>query len=152
ENLQAPITHSFSAKGSVPKNSLLNYYTFGFEENDLVSSGISEADLLIVIGFDVIEKLPKDWNKNKIPVLHIDAHSALVDEFYPVKVELIGNINKSLKEMNAQHIQAKNWTPSGNLKKKIEQTYQINYSQKEISHLSLTTENILHIIEKVSTE
>ncbi|MBS4196013.1 acetolactate synthase large subunit [Lederbergia citri] len=152
ENLQAPVTHSFSAKGIVPKNCPLNYYTFGFEENDLVLSGISEADLLIVIGFDVVEKLPKDWNKNKIPVLHIHAQPALVDEFYPAKVELIGNIHRSLKEMNGQHIQPKNWTPSGNLKKKIEQTYQINFSQKEISHLSLTTENILHIIEKVSTE
>lgn len=152
ENLQAPITHSFTVKGIVPKNSPLNYYTFGFEENDLVLSGISEADLLIVIGFDVIEKLPKDWNKNKIPVLHIDAHQALVDEFYPVKIELIGNINKSLKEMNAQRIQLKNWTPSGNLKKRIEQTYQINFNEKEISHLPLTTENILHVIEKVSTE
>src|SRR5690606_17292591 len=66
--LQAPCTHSFMAKGLIPKESPINYFTFGFNENDLVLSGIDEADLLIVIGFDPIERLPKEWNRKRIPI------------------------------------------------------------------------------------
>ncbi|MCR2821219.1 acetolactate synthase large subunit [Lederbergia panacisoli] len=152
ERLQAPVTHSFTAKGILPKENPFNYFAFGFEENDLVLSGIDEADLLIVIGFDFVERLPKEWNRNKIPVLHIDAHPAHVDEFYPVTSELIGNIPMTLQEMNSLPISSKNWTPSGNLKTSIEQTYQITYNEKNLSQLPLTTENILHVIEKVSTD
>ncbi|MBS4200844.1 acetolactate synthase large subunit [Bacillus sp. FJAT-49732] len=151
EKLQAPVTHSFTAKGILPKNHPHNYFTFGFEENDLILSGVDEADLLILIGFDIVEKLPKDWNRKKLPILHIDAHVALVDEYYPVQVELIGNIQKTLKEINTQQILSKNWTPSSNVKKNIEQSYHISHNQKETSHLPLSTENILHIIENVST-
>ncbi|MCJ8007774.1 acetolactate synthase large subunit [Lederbergia wuyishanensis] len=152
DNLQVPVTHSFTAKGILPKNSPLNYYTFGFEENDLILSGIDEADLLIVIGFDIVEKLPKDWNRKKAPILHINANNAPVDEYYPVQAELIGNIQQTLKEMNTQQIHSKSWTPSGNLKKRIEQIYHISHSHKETANLPLTTENILKVIEKVSTD
>lgn len=150
EKLQAPVTHSFMAKGVIPKQHPSNFYTFGFEENDLVLSGIAEADLLIVIGFDFIEKLPKQWNRTKIPVLHLDTLPAEVDEYYPVQAELVGNIQKTLQIFNTFDLPSKQWLPSGDLKKRMEQSYQIFNIEKETSHLPLTTENILHVIEKLS--
>ncbi|MBS4218741.1 acetolactate synthase large subunit [Bacillus sp. FJAT-49711] len=152
ERLQAPVTHSFTARGILPKQHSLNYYTFGFEENDLVLSGIDEADLLIVIGFDVVERLPKEWNRRKRPVLHIDVLPAIVDEYYPVSSELVGTIPKTLQEINSLQVNSKSWTPSGNLKISIEQSYQIRYNEKDISQLPFTAENILHMIEKISTD
>ena len=83
--LQVPVAHSFMAKGILEKEHPSNYFTFGFNENDEVLPGIEEADLLITIGFDFVEKLPKNWNEKKIPVLHIDSLPAEINEYYPVE-------------------------------------------------------------------
>src|SRR4051812_27974573 len=56
--LQVPVAHSFMAKGVLEKEHPFNYFTFGFNENDEVLPGIQEADLIITIGFDFVEKLP----------------------------------------------------------------------------------------------
>ena len=98
--LQAPVTHSFMAKGILAKEHPSNYFTFGFKENDEVLPGIEEADLLITIGFDFVEQLPKEWNKRKIPVLHIDTLPAEINEYYPVEVECVGNIKRTLQALN----------------------------------------------------
>jgi acetolactate synthase I/II/III large subunit len=147
--IKAPATHSFMAKGVLPKEHPLNYFTFGFKENDPVLQGINEADLLVVIGYDFVEKLPKDWNPQKKPILHIDSLPAEVNDYYPVESELIGNIKQSLKLLNQQEIPKKPWVPSGNLHEKIKQAHQIGAVPSNTS--PLTIESTLQIVEKLST-
>ena len=151
EALQAPVIHSFMAKGVLPKHHPLNFYTFGFNEKDEVLAAIKEADVLIVIGFDFAEKLPKEWNEKKLPILHLDAIPAEMDEYYPIQVELVGNINQTLRVLNQLDIPSKSWVPFGNLQEKIKQAYQIEEIPKDLCSSALTLENILHIIEKLST-
>ena len=150
--LQAPVTHSFMAKGILAKEHPSNYFTFGFKENDEVLPGIEEADLLITIGFDFVEQLPKDWNKRKIPVLHIDTLPAEINEYYPVEVECVGNIKRTLQALNQAEPPKKPWGPFGNLKEKIMNAYQINSSQPETSNRPFTIEEILHCIENIASE
>ncbi|WP_338471631.1 acetolactate synthase large subunit [Niallia sp. XMNu-256] len=150
--LQAPVTHSFMAKGILEKEHASNYFTFGFKENDEVLPGIDEADLLITIGFDFVEQLPKDWNKRKIPVLHIDTVPAEINEYYPVEVECVGNIRRTLQILNRSELPAKPWNPYGNLKKRMINAYHINDHQPKINNGSFTIEEIIHCIEKVSSE
>ncbi|WP_342433233.1 acetolactate synthase large subunit [Neobacillus sp. FSL H8-0543] len=149
EKINSPATHSFMAKGVLPKEHPLNYFTFGFNENDLVLSGIKEADLLIVIGYDFVEKLPKDWNQRKTPILHIDSLPAEVNEYYPVESELVGNIKQTLMLLNQQEIPEKSWVPTGNLHEKIKLAYQIEATPNDAS--TLTIESTLQIVEKLST-
>ncbi|MEH7085561.1 acetolactate synthase large subunit [Neobacillus drentensis] len=144
ETLQSPVTHSFMAKGVLPKEQPLNYYTFGFKENDEVLAGLKEADLLIVIGFDFVEKLPKDWNVKKLPVLHIDSLPAEINEYYPVEVELVGNMRNTLQLINQSILPTKSWIPSGGLKDQIKTAYQID---QPVSGTHLTIENVIHCIE-----
>ncbi|GHH98997.1 acetolactate synthase large subunit [Neobacillus kokaensis] len=144
DNLQSPAIHSFMAKGVLPEDHPQNFYTFGFNENDLVLPGLQEADLLIVIGFDFVEKLPKDWNKKKIPVLHIDSLPAETNEYYPVEVELVGNIKQTLQLLNQTSLPQKPWEPSGNLKEEIKTVYQLN---SESGNMTFTIDNMLHSIE-----
>ncbi|RST57585.1 acetolactate synthase large subunit [Siminovitchia terrae] len=150
--LQAPVTHSFMAKGVLPKDAPNNYFTFGFNENDLVLSGIDEADLLIVIGFDTIERLPKEWNRRRIPILHIDSELPEPDEYYPVATQVMGHIKNSLQMLNSLDVPVKSWVPSGNLKKNIEQSYQITLEFSNIAQSPLSIEKILHIIEKQTSD
>jgi acetolactate synthase-1/2/3 large subunit len=150
--LQAPVTHSFMAKGVLAKEHPLNYFTFGFSENDEVLAGINEADLLIVVGFDFVEQLPSHWNKKKLPIMHIDTLPAEVHEHYPVNVELAGNIKKILQLLNAAEIPAKAWAPSGKLKEKITEAYSIDINQKELDRMPFTVESILHAVENFTPE
>ncbi|MCM3567642.1 acetolactate synthase large subunit [Neobacillus mesonae] len=148
ETLKSPAIHSFMAKGVLPKEHPNNYYTFGFKENDLVLPSLEEADLLIVIGYDFVEKLPKDWNQKKLPVLHIDSLPAEINEYYPVEAELVGNLKITLQMLNNTVLPAKPWEPMGKLKEKIQKAYQI----KPISNKSLTVETMLHCIEQHTSE
>lgn len=150
--LQSPVTHSFMAKGVLEKDHPLNYFTFGFNENDEALVGLNEADLLIVIGFDFVEKLPKSWNTKKCPVLHIDSLPAEVNQHYPVSAELVGNIKKTLQSLNQIEIPVRSWTPSGNLRKNIITNYQINDNSDTSKTTAFTVENILHCIEEVTSE
>ncbi|WP_462410085.1 acetolactate synthase large subunit [Neobacillus sp. Marseille-QA0830] len=150
ENLQSPVIHSFMAKGVLPKNHPLNYFTFGFKKKDEVLPLIEQSDLLIVIGYDFVESLPKDWNKRMHPILHIDSLPAEMDEHYPVKGELVGDLNETFQALNELGIPSKPWAPIGNLKEKVKTDYQIDLDMNE--NLSLTIENILTITEKLSTE
>ncbi|MBY0148706.1 acetolactate synthase large subunit [Neobacillus niacini] len=150
ENLQSPVIHSFMAKGILPKDHHLNYFTFGFNKEDEVLPIIEDADLLIVVGFDFVEKLPKDWNKKMRPILHTDPLPAEMDEYYPVQGELVGDLNETLQALNKVAISPKPWVPSGKLKEQIETSYQINSGQQGTQ--TFTTENILSVIEKLSTE
>ncbi|MEH7382067.1 acetolactate synthase large subunit [Bacillus sp. JJ1533] len=150
EQLQSPVVHSFMAKGILTKEHPLNYFTFGFIKKDAALPLIDESDLLIVIGFDVIEKPPKDWNKKKCPILHLDPLPAEVDEYYPVKGELIGDLNETLRALTQQKLPIKQWVPTGNLKEQIETAYQINKIIKGKQALSI--ENVLTVIESHSTD
>lgn len=150
--LQSPVTHSFMAKGILPKDHSLNYFTFGFNENDEVLKGINEADLLIVIGFDFVEKLPNHWNPKKLPILHIDTLPAEINEFYPVSVELVGNIKDTLQLLNQVEIPRKEWSPSGNLRTKMASSYQINAGQSKDSAVPFTIDDIIHSIGELTPE
>jgi acetolactate synthase-1/2/3 large subunit len=147
--LSCPVTHSFMAKGLLGKDHPQNYYTFGFNEKDYVLRGIEESDLLVVIGFDFREKLPSEWNKNKVPVLHIDNLPAEVNEGYPVKAELVGDIKETLQLFTTLEIIPKPWEPSGELKKRIEESYSIIEKTKEDT--KITIEKILHVLERVQS-
>ena len=150
--LQVPVAHSFMAKGVLEKEHPSNYFTFGFNENDEVLPGIGEADLIITIGFDFVEKLPKNWNQRKSPVLHIDSLPAEINEYYPVEIECVGNIKKTLQLLNQSGLLAKAWAPFGNLKEKIMTAYQINHNQPQAINSPFTIEQILHCIENLTTE
>lgn len=149
--LQAPLTHSFMAKGIVNQDHPSNCFTFGFNENDEVLRGITEADLLIVIGFDFVEQLPNKWNETKIPVLHIDSSPAEVNEYYPVVSECVGNIKMTLQLLNGANLPTKSWTPAAVIET-IKKSYQINSKQSQTTESLWTIENILHCIETVSPE
>jgi len=150
EQLGSPIVTSFMAKGILPKDHLQNFYTFGFMEKDYVLRGFEEADLLIVIGFDMVEKLPSEWNKKKVPVIHIAGTAADIDEYYPVQAELVGNLKETLPLFLTNNLKAKPWQPSGGLKSRIEESYSIIENASTDS--ALTIETLLHVLERVQTK
>jgi len=98
EALNIPVANTFMAKGVVPfARNPLALGSAGLQANDYVSCGFSRADVIICIGYDLVEYHPHLWHPTRDrTIIHIDASAAEVDAHYPVAVGVIGDIKHSL--------------------------------------------------------
>ena len=98
EVLRIPVANTFMAKGVVPFSSEFSLGTIGLKARDLPWYAFEKADVIICVGYDMVEYHPDMWNPNndKI-VIHIDALPAEVDAHYIVAVGVLGDISSSLR-------------------------------------------------------
>jgi len=62
---------------------------------------LGEADLVISVGYDLVEWSPEVWNASQEkPIIHIDSTAAEVDESYLPATEVVGEIGESLKALS----------------------------------------------------
>lgn len=96
-----PVVNTFMAKGVLPYfESHLAMGTAGLQKGDYENGGFKEADVIICIGFDMVEYHPFLWNPNHDhTIIHIDTKPAEVDQNYIPEVELIGNIARNLSAL-----------------------------------------------------
>ncbi len=98
--LNIPTANTFMGKGVIPYTHPLALWAVGLQQRDFVSCGFDNTDLVIAIGYDLIEFSPKKWNPDgKIPIIHIAASGAEIDSSYIPTVEVVGDISDSLFEI-----------------------------------------------------
>lgn len=103
ETINAPVATTFMAKGAMPSSHSLSIGTVGLKAHDLVAFGIDEADLIICIGYDLVEYDPAHWNqKSDKRIIHIDGSPAEVDENYIVEAGVIGDMKDSMQRIAAR--------------------------------------------------
>ncbi|MBP0010686.1 MULTISPECIES: acetolactate synthase large subunit [unclassified Roseofilum] len=99
-HLNIPVANTFMGKGAIPYTHPLSLWTTGLKQRDFISCAFDRTDLVIAIGYDLIEYSPKKWNpNNKIPIIHIGAKPAEIDSSYIPEVEVVGDISDSLLEI-----------------------------------------------------
>ena len=97
ERLQISVATTFMAKGAIPFSHPLSLGTVGLQAHDYVSCGFDRADVIICVGYDMIEYHPYLWHPEKqAQILHIDETPAEVDEHYILAAGVIGDIGESL--------------------------------------------------------
>jgi acetolactate synthase-1/2/3 large subunit len=96
EELDLPVVTTFMAKGVVPASHPLHLGAAGLQTNDYSYCGFKEADLIICVGFDMVEYRPQLWRRPEHQIIHIHATPAEVDEDYSVTCEVIGQIGPTL--------------------------------------------------------
>ncbi len=95
------VVSTFMAKGSVDMDAEYCLYTVGLGSKDRVSMAIDDADLVITLGFDMVEYHPHLWNANRDKcILHADFLPAEIDEHYHPETELIGDLAHALWMLN----------------------------------------------------
>jgi len=100
EMLRIPVANSFMAKGIVPFSSDFSLGTIGLKARDLPWYAFERADVVICIGYDMVEYHPDMWNPdNDKKIVHIDALPAEVDGHYVVAVGVLGDISSSLRAL-----------------------------------------------------
>jgi acetolactate synthase-1/2/3 large subunit len=102
ETLNIPVATTFMAKGVIPFSHPLSLGSAGLQADDYVSCGFHRADLIICIGYDLVEYHPHHWHPTRDrTLLHIDQSPAEVDRCYSVEAGVIGDIGQSLERLAA---------------------------------------------------
>jgi len=98
--LSIPVVNTFMGKGVIPYTHPLALWTFGLQQRDHVTCAFEQADLIIAVGYDLIEYSPKKWNPDgHIAIVHVSATPAEIDSSYIPQVEVVGDISDSLIEI-----------------------------------------------------
>ena len=101
------VLSTFMGKGAVDMDSDYCLFTVGLGSKDLPTVAIEEADLVISIGFDMVEYHPKLWNPNKNKtIIHADFLPAEIDEYYHPEIELVGDLAHTLWMLNERQQKA----------------------------------------------
>ncbi len=91
------VVSTFMGKGSVDMDADYCLYTIGLQSKDVVACAVDAADLIITLGYDMVEYHPHLWNKdNTKKVIHADFHPAEIDAHYHPEVELIGDVAQTI--------------------------------------------------------
>ena len=100
-NLNIPVATTFMGKGAISDDCPLSLLSIGLRDDDHISCGFDQADLIIAIGYDLVEYPPYKWNPHKSKkILHIDVTSSEVDAYYNVDMEVIGKISETLDHLS----------------------------------------------------
>jgi acetolactate synthase-1/2/3 large subunit len=101
EKTDIMVATTFMGKGSIDDRDPHSLLTAGLSARDHVSEVFEKADVIITIGYDLIEWHPDRWNPNMVKrIVHIDFEPAEVDDHYRCEVEVIADIASSLWEIN----------------------------------------------------
>jgi len=95
------VLSTFMGKGAVDQDADYCLFSVGLGSKDLPTLAIDEADLVITLGFDMVEYHPKLWNplRDKT-IIHADFLPSEIDEYYHPEIELIGDIAHTLWMLN----------------------------------------------------
>ncbi|HJO34837.1 MAG TPA: acetolactate synthase large subunit [Gammaproteobacteria bacterium] len=84
-------------KGVLPDSHRQSLFCLGIHKRDYVHAAVDHADLIITVGYDIVEYPPFVWNEHRRKqILHLDFEPAEPDEFYNPTAELVGDISYSL--------------------------------------------------------
>ncbi|HEY4228185.1 MAG TPA: acetolactate synthase large subunit [Candidatus Limnocylindrales bacterium] len=102
KGLHVPVAATFMGKGAIDDRSHLSLMAVGLQARDHVLTGFDRADLVIAVGYDLVEYAPGRWNPDGAKrIIHIDTQPAEVDADYQPEIELIGDIGGALEELLA---------------------------------------------------
>lgn len=95
--LKIPAVNTMMSKGVVPCDNPYSMWTIGIPQRDYPNLLMDEADLIIAIGYDLVEYAPGKWNRNPDrKIVHIDTNAASINKLYQPVVEVVGDISNSV--------------------------------------------------------
>jgi acetolactate synthase I/II/III large subunit len=100
ERLNLPAATTFMAKGAVPASHPLSLGTIGIQARDPVAFGLDRADLVLCVGYDMVEYDPARWNPQRDKhIVHIDSAPAEVDAHYTLAAGIVGDIADAVERI-----------------------------------------------------
>ncbi len=103
EKTGIPVVNTFMGKGAMPMDNRHCLFTMGLQGKDHINHAMDQVDLVITVGYDLVEYSPGFWNADMDKkVVHIDFLPAEIDYHYTVSVDVVGDIADALWQVNME--------------------------------------------------
>ena len=100
ERLQVPVLTTFMGKGALDYRNPLSLPAMGLHSPEASLGALAEADLVVAVGYDLIEWAPGIWNPDgRRAIIHVDSTAAELDRNYLPATEVVGEIGESLRAL-----------------------------------------------------
>jgi acetolactate synthase-1/2/3 large subunit len=110
EKLGIPAVTTQMGKGVIDETGPHFVGNTALSDGDFVHRAIDQADLIINVGHDVVEKPPFFMRPGGPEVVHINFNSAQVDPVYFPQIEVVGDIANSLWQLKERLSPQKHWS------------------------------------------
>ena len=110
EKLGIPVITTQMGKGVVNETGPHFLGNTALSDGDFVHRAIDQADLIINVGHDVVEKPPFFMRPGGAEVVHINFNSAQVDPVYFPQIEVVGDIANSLWQLKERLAPQEHWS------------------------------------------
>ena len=95
------VLNTMMAKGALDMDDPHCGFTIGLGAKDVPAVAIEQADLVISLGYDMVEYHPKLWNPTgSHRIVHCDFIPSEIDEDYRIDVEVVGDLAHTLWMLN----------------------------------------------------
>lgn len=97
------VVNTFMGKGAMPRDDRHCLFTMGLQGHDYINVAMDEADLIITVGYDLVEYAPEFFNRYADKkIIHIDFLPAEVDHFYNVELDIVSDVADALWQINEE--------------------------------------------------
>lgn len=97
------VAETFMGKGLLDADDPHALGAVGLQAADYAMAGFDTADVVLAIGYDLVEHAPRYWNpRGAIRIVGIDSLPAEIDEHYLPEVELVGDMTSTLDRLAKQ--------------------------------------------------
>jgi acetolactate synthase I/II/III large subunit len=87
------VAEKFMGKGVLDVEDPRALGTVGLHDRDYAMAGFEDADVVITIGYDLVEHAPSHWNPRRDKkIVVLDSQPAEIDGYFQPEVELVGDI------------------------------------------------------------
>ncbi len=87
-------------KGVVPEDHSHSLFALGIHKRDYAHAALDSADVIITIGYDIVEYPPAVWNAERSKrIVHIDFRAAEPDAYYAPEVEVHGDVGPAIEAL-----------------------------------------------------
>ena len=95
-----PVAETFMGKGLLDYEDDHFVGTVGLQSRDYALAGFEDADVVITVGYDLVEHAPVNWNPDRDKrIVCIDTAPVEVDEHFQTEVDLIGDLEMILTHL-----------------------------------------------------
>lgn len=99
ERLHIPVVQTMMGKGVIPTDSPWRLGVVGIPQHDYIIDAFDEADLVIGVGYDLIECAPTKWHTHPMKIVNIAGLPADVNQLYEPDVEVTGDLSDSIYQV-----------------------------------------------------
>ena len=147
ELFDIPVVTTFMGKGALTARSDCYIGTLGLAKDRQIPEVFHKADLVIAIGYDLVEYAPMRWNSEQDKkIIHIDFTTSEVDLYYVPEVEIVSDIRETLELLEGMISCNKKSEYTTALHQELLETFE---SQGKVDSWPVRPQRVLYALRKV---